>query len=168
MPHHVTQRGNNRRDIFFNDGDRDTYLRLLHSNASEYAVDILGYCLMTNHVHIVATPSTETGLAKALGLTHNDYSRWLNIRRGESGHVWQNRFLPCGITLFMGCFGSSLLRLARAYTNRRKLRWEIAELEKLQSELGDSSPAQSRGWWEQVTSHLVNQLAMVRKKRLRI
>ena len=118
-PHHITQRGNNRRDVFFNDGDRETYLRLLRTYSSEYAVDILGYCLMTNHIHVVAAPSTETGLAKAFGLAHNDYSRWLNIRRGESGHVWQNRFFSCPVE-------SRYLWAVLAYVERNPVRAGLA------------------------------------------
>lgn len=94
-PHHVTQRGNNRRDVFFADGDREVYLSLLKEYAAEYKVDVLGYCLMTNHVHVIAVPANPTGLGKALGRTHNDYARWLHIRRRESGHLWQNRFFSC-------------------------------------------------------------------------
>src|SRR5882757_7174121 len=96
-PHHITQRGNNRRAIFFGDGDREVYLTLLRAYAVECSVEILGYCLMTNHVHVIATPTVPSGLAKAFGRTHNDYARWLNIRRCESGHVWQNRFFSCPI-----------------------------------------------------------------------
>lgn len=55
------------------------------------------YCLMTNHIHIIASPTKSTGLAKALGRAHNDYARWLNVRRGESGHLWQNRYFSCPI-----------------------------------------------------------------------
>jgi putative transposase len=62
---------------------------------AEYNVAVLGYCLMTNHIHVVAVPANGTGLAKALGRTHNDYARWLNIRRRQSGHLWQNRFFSC-------------------------------------------------------------------------
>lgn len=94
-PHHITQRGNNRRNVFFDDSDRTLYLSLLREYTSEYGVDILGYCLMTNHVHLIAIPGGAAGLAKAIGRTHNDYARWLHIRRGESGHLWQNRFFSC-------------------------------------------------------------------------
>ncbi len=55
----------------------------------------MGYCLMMNHVHVIAVPQDSARLAKALGRTHNDYSRWLNIRRRECGHLWQNRFFSC-------------------------------------------------------------------------
>jgi len=94
-PHHITQRGNNRRDVFFSNADRDTYLKLLQQHCSAFGVSVLGYCLMTNHVHIIATPQREISLANAFGRTHNDYSRWLNVSRGESGHLWQSRFYSC-------------------------------------------------------------------------
>src|SRR6476469_9326568 len=91
-PHHITQRGNNRRDVFFEDRDRELYLSLLREYIAKYQVQILGYCLMTNHVHLIAVPADATGPAKAIGRVHNDYARWLPIRRRESGHLWQNRF----------------------------------------------------------------------------
>ena len=91
-PHHITQRGNNRRDVFFEDTDRELYLSLLREYAAKYRVEILGYCLMTNHVQLIAVPADATGPAKAIGRVHNDYARWLPIRRRESGHLWQNRF----------------------------------------------------------------------------
>ena len=95
FPHHVTQRGNNRRDVFFLNADREIYLKLLRKYCSEHSVGIVGYCVMTNHVHLIVTPLREDSLAKALGRTHNDYSRWLNVSRSESGHVWQSRFYSC-------------------------------------------------------------------------
>ncbi len=87
---------------------------------------------------------------------------WLYRELSRQGRA--SELLPTNIVLVLGTlvFAAWLLRY------RRKLHWEIAELEKLQSELGDSSPAQSRAWWEQVTSHLVGQLLTVRKKWMRI
>src|SRR4051795_5186720 len=93
--HHITQRGNNRRQVFFDDRDREMYLILLQEYAAEYSLAVLGFCLMTNHVHLIAIPGATTSLAKALGRTHHDYARWLHIRRRESGHLWQNRFFSC-------------------------------------------------------------------------
>jgi putative transposase len=94
-PHHITQRGNNRRPVFFDERDREVYLALLARFTAQYSLTILGFCLMTNHVHLIVVPATPTSLAKALGRTHNDYARWLHIRRRESGHLWQNRFFSC-------------------------------------------------------------------------
>jgi putative transposase len=95
VAHHVTQRGNNRQPVFHSSDDRRFYLDLLGRHATRYGVRILGYCLMTNHVHLVAVPESEDSLARALGCTHSEYALALNHAQGWSGHVWQNRFFSC-------------------------------------------------------------------------
>lgn len=92
VPHHVTQRGNNRQDVFFVDDDRLAYLKILGEQCRRFGVAILSYCLMTNHVHHVAVPERENSLAKALGRTHWLYAQYVNRMHGRSGHLWQNRF----------------------------------------------------------------------------
>jgi len=57
-----------------------------------YEVKIWAYCLMPNHVHIVAVPSTETSLSKAIGNAHEAYTRYINFRQGWTGYLWQGRF----------------------------------------------------------------------------
>ena len=94
-PHHITQRGNNRRPVFYSDQDRALYLDLLQEYSSKFKLAIEGYCLMSNHVHLVAVPHRDDSLARALGRAHNDYARLIHIRRRESGHLWQNRFFSC-------------------------------------------------------------------------
>ena len=93
--HHVTQRGNRRQTIFFNDGDRRLYLELLRRHCFKHAVVLTGYCLMSNHVHLLLVPPKETSLAVALGAAHTDYARWINLRLGETGHFWQSRYFSC-------------------------------------------------------------------------
>jgi putative transposase len=93
--HHATQRGNRQQTVFFDDGDRQFYLEQLREYCARDHVKIAGYCLMTNHVHLIVVPESETGLARALGRAHNDYARWLNFKRRTTGHVWQNRFFSC-------------------------------------------------------------------------
>lgn len=95
VAYHVTQRGNNRLDVFFSDDDRTTYLRLLKEEVEKHKLKIHGYCLMTNHVHLVVVPTEETSLAKALGRAHFRYTQHINRLRGRSGHLWQNRFFSC-------------------------------------------------------------------------
>jgi len=95
FPHHITQRGNHREAVFFHDADRQLYLVLLNENAQRYGLRLLGYCLMDNHVHLIATPERDDSLARALGRTHADYARWLHIRERQTGHLWQNRFFSC-------------------------------------------------------------------------
>jgi putative transposase len=97
LAHHVTQRGNNRQDVFFVDSDREKYLAILSAQSSKYGVRIEAYCLMTNHVHIIATPSREESLAKAIGRTHFIYTQYINRMNGRSGHLWQNRFYSCAM-----------------------------------------------------------------------
>jgi putative transposase len=87
--HHVTQRGNHRQDVFFDDEDRRVYLAALGENAGRYGVRLFGYCLMTNHVHLIAVPEREDSLARALGCAHGDYARWLHVRKRQTGQ-------PCG------------------------------------------------------------------------
>ena len=56
---------------------------------------LLGYCLMTNHVHLVAVPERPAAFAEALGRLHGEYARRLHERWGGHGHLWQNRFYSC-------------------------------------------------------------------------
>ena len=67
VPHHITQRGNNRQDVFFTDDDRRADLALLGERAAAYGLKILGYCLMTNHVHLIVVPRDEPALARVIG-----------------------------------------------------------------------------------------------------
>jgi putative transposase len=75
IAHHVTQRRNNRRRVFFTDENRELYLSLLKEYAAQYRVGVIGYCLMANHVHLIVVPGNSTALGKALGRTHSDYAR---------------------------------------------------------------------------------------------
>ena len=92
VPHHVTQRGNNRQQIFFSDLRRQLYLALLAEHAERNRLQVLGYCLMPNHVHAIVVPETQLSMAQGLGRAHNAYSRFFNQSRRRSGHLWQNRF----------------------------------------------------------------------------
>ena len=95
VPHHITQRGNNKQDVFFVDDDRTKYLDLLKQQSQRFGLDILAYCLMSNHTHIIAIPRNEVALAKAIGSTHLLYTQYINRMHSRSGHLWQNRFFSC-------------------------------------------------------------------------
>ena len=97
VAHHITQRGNNRQDVFFVDDDRRVYLELLQKYCEKYGMRVHGYCLMTNHVHLVAIPDKEESLAKAIGRTHFCYSQYINRFHKRSGHLWQGRFYSCAL-----------------------------------------------------------------------
>lgn len=94
-PHHITQRGNNRATVFFDDEDRQTYLKLLAGYAEKHHFQIWAYCLMDNHIHLLAVPEVETSLARGIGLTNQVYTQYLNRKLNQSGRIWQNRFFSC-------------------------------------------------------------------------
>ncbi len=92
VPHHVTQRGNRRQDTFFGGNDYRVYLDLMAEWCAGCGVEVLAYCLMTNHVHLIAVPATEAALGRAIGEAHRRYTRHVNFRQGWRGHLWQGRF----------------------------------------------------------------------------
>lgn len=95
VPHHVTQRGNRRADVFVDDSDRHAYLRLLATACQRHGVALWAYCLMTNHVHVIAVPATERSLSLAFRDAHTAYALRFNSRYRLSGHLWQGRFKSC-------------------------------------------------------------------------
>ena len=92
MPHHVTQRGNRRQQTFFRDADYAAYLELMAEWCREEGVELWGYCLMPNHVHLIAVPASETALRRAVGEAHRRYTRRINSREKWRGYLWQGRF----------------------------------------------------------------------------
>jgi len=91
-PHHITQRGNRRQDVFFCDDDYHAYLELMATWCKRHEVEIMAWCLMPNHVHLIAVPQMETSLARAIGEAHRRYTRMINFRQKWRGHLWQERF----------------------------------------------------------------------------
>ena len=67
LPHHVTQRGNRREPIFFEDGDQEIYRDLLGEQARKADVEVWAYCLMPNHVHLILNPRQADGLGPCGG-----------------------------------------------------------------------------------------------------
>ena len=92
VPHHITQRGNRRGPVFFEDGDHLRYLTFLKEGADKSGTRIWAYCLMPNHVHIIAVPSHADGLRALFSESHRRYTNYVNWRQAWSGHLWQGRF----------------------------------------------------------------------------
>ncbi len=92
MPHHVVQRGNRRQDVFFKKEDRISYLRILKEQSERFGVKYWAYCLMDNHVHLIAIPEKKESLAQAIGEAHRRYTRMINFREQWRGYLWQGRF----------------------------------------------------------------------------
>ena len=92
IPHHITQRGNRRQTVFFNSGDYQYYIDLLSHYCGLWNVEIWAYCLMPNHVHLIAVPIEKAALGRAIGETHRRYTRAINFRENWRGYLWQGRY----------------------------------------------------------------------------
>ncbi len=64
----------------------------MSQSCSRYKVDVWAYCLMPNHIHLIAVPESKDGLIRAIGGAHRRYTRAVNLREGLSGHLWQGSF----------------------------------------------------------------------------
>ncbi len=92
LPHHVTQRGNRRQKVFFGDDDYRAYRALIAEQCAAARVEVWGYCLMPNHVHLILAPRDEDGLRAALATAHKRYTQRINARHDWRGYLWQGRF----------------------------------------------------------------------------
>jgi putative transposase len=95
MPHHITQRGNRKTDVFLDAEDRHMYLELLREYSIQHRLRLWTYNLMTNHTHLIVLPETEYAVSDAMRDTHAAYASQFNRKYGFSGHLWQARFYSC-------------------------------------------------------------------------
>jgi putative transposase len=91
-PHHIVQRGNNRQAIFVDDTDRERFLAVLADSATRFDLPIHAFVLMPNHVHLLATPASETSLAGTMQAIGRSYARWFNKRHQRTGTLFEGRF----------------------------------------------------------------------------
>ena len=120
MPHHVTQRGNYRQKVFESHQDYQKYCYWAKEYAFNYNIEILSYCLMTNHVHFIVVPRSEDGLARFFNTLHMRYSQHKNSDKKQKGHLWQGRFYSSILD------EGHLLRAIR-YVERNPLRANIVQ-----------------------------------------
>jgi len=92
IPQHITQRGNNRQSVFFSDQDYLYYLGALNAVAEKEACLIHAYVLMTNHIHILATPTTPNGLSRLMQGIGRRYVAYINKLENRSGTLWEGRY----------------------------------------------------------------------------
>lgn len=92
VPHHVTQRGNGRQQVFFGDEDHALYREMMGHHCRNAGVAIWSYVLMPNHVHLILVPKDEDGLRRALAPLHRGYAGHVHARERRTGHFWQGRF----------------------------------------------------------------------------
>ena len=89
--YHVTSRGNEQKDIFKSEGDREKFLTYLESAAERYGAVFHAYCLMSNHYHLmIETP--EGNLSRIMKHINNSYTNYFNVKRKRAGHLLQGRY----------------------------------------------------------------------------
>ena len=116
-PYHVTHRGNRTEDVFLDEEDRETYRKWLKEYANKYGLEIWAYCLMTNHVHLIASPRKEGALANAIGRAHMRFARYVRnatrskTKTSKSGEE-KKKYITCPpILLFIIVFQRFYSRL---------------------------------------------------------
>jgi putative transposase len=120
VPYHVTQRGNRKQDVFYSDGDYRMYLAWLNDYAERYGLEILAYCLMPNHVHIVAIPRQLNSMANTMRILDKRHSDAINAAFDWTGHLWQSRY-------FSAALDETHLWNAVRYVERNPVRAGIVE-----------------------------------------
>jgi putative transposase len=92
LPQHVIQRGNNRQAVFFDDGDYQRYLSDLNEIATDTVCQIHAFVLMTNHVHLLMTPTVANGISKLMQGLGRRYVAYINHVYQRTGTLWEGRY----------------------------------------------------------------------------
>src|SRR5690348_17782381 len=92
VPLHVIQRGNNRSQVFMDARDHASYRQALFAAAEKAGCAIHAYVLMSNHVHMLLTPSRQDSAARMMRRLGASYVRRFNDRHGRTGTLWEGRF----------------------------------------------------------------------------
>jgi putative transposase len=92
LPHHVVQRGNNKHATFFHKNDYNNYLALLSEASAKHNVMVHAFVLMTNHVHLLMTPSCSNGLSLTMQDLGRRFVTYINKTYERTGTLWEGRF----------------------------------------------------------------------------
>ena len=95
VPLHITQRGNNKLPCFFEEADFLVYLKLLHAASLRAECRIHAYVLMSNHVHLVVSPTNAQGPAMLMKSVGERYVQYVNRRHSRTGTLWEGRYRSC-------------------------------------------------------------------------
>ena len=91
LPYHVVQRGNNREPCFIEPENYQYYLELWNTLSERYKVAIHAYCLMTNHIHFLVTPDSETSISNTMKVVGSRYAQYINLKYKRTGTLWEGR-----------------------------------------------------------------------------
>lgn len=122
VPQHIIQRGNNRQAIFAADGDYLAYLEWLRLAAEHYGLLIHAYVLMTNHVHLLATPIAADSIGKTLQSLGRRYVQYFNFSYSRTGTLWEGRYCATAVD------AESYLLVCSRYIELNPLRAAMVEV----------------------------------------
>lgn len=91
LPYHIVQRGNNRETCFIEPENYQYYLGLWQAISRRYGLAVHAYCLMSNHIHFLATPSRETSLSNTMKVVGSRYAQYVNRKYRRTGTLWEGR-----------------------------------------------------------------------------
>src|SRR4051812_28156068 len=91
-PHHIIQRGNNRQAIFASTADYEVLLGTLEESSKKFGVAVHSYVLMSNHLHVLATPQDAEGIPQLMQALGRSYVRYFNSRQSRTGTLWEGRY----------------------------------------------------------------------------
>lgn len=92
LVYHIINRGNNRQDVFKDEGDFNTYLKVIKRFKEKYSFRLYSFCLMRNHTHLIIEPSKPNTLSKIIQSITLSHIRFYHFKYHSSGHLWQGRF----------------------------------------------------------------------------
>ena len=90
--YHITVRGNSRQAVFRNDNDYEKYLEFVKRCKRKYKFRVFGYCLMSNHIHLLIEVAIAKTLSSAMSSLQRAYTGYFNGTYGQVGHLWQGRY----------------------------------------------------------------------------
>jgi putative transposase len=128
QPLHVIQRGNDRKRVFFADEDYARYRDWLIEASEANGLKVHAHVLMTNHVHLLATPEAEASLPRTMQSLGRRYVRYINALQGRTGTLWEGRYRAAPIDseeYFIACCRYIELNPVRArmVDHPRQYRW---------------------------------------------
>jgi putative transposase len=91
LPYHIVQRGNNREACFIEPENYQFYLELWKEISKRYGALVHSYCLMTNHIHFLVTPTTDTSISNTMKVVGSRYAQYINKKYGRTGTLWEGR-----------------------------------------------------------------------------
>lgn len=124
--YHLTHRCHNRSLLFRFAKDRDVYREMLRCRLKTYRTPLLGYCITSNHVHLVVTAMSETSVSEFMDCLEGDFAQYYNLRKKRSGAFWGGRFHAVAIeggSHLWNCLAYVDLNMVRAGAVRHPADW---------------------------------------------